>query len=93
MLDYVRPHHQSRIKNHESHLTMLDLLITLTTISLIDMNHLYGQCRTRPLSRSVEDAAGSQSPCRKPATEPHIDFKECVRCDICEIQLIERTGV
>ena len=30
-------------------------------------------------------------------TEPigsnfHIDFKECVRCDICETKLIEQTG-
>ena len=24
---------------------------------------------------------------------PHIDFKECVRCNVCEIRLIERTGV
>ena len=24
---------------------------------------------------------------------PNIDFKECVRCNVCEIQLIERTGV
>jgi polyferredoxin len=24
---------------------------------------------------------------------PNIDFKECVRCDLCEIKLIERAGV
>jgi polyferredoxin len=24
---------------------------------------------------------------------PAIDFKECVRCNVCEVQLIERTGV
>ncbi len=24
---------------------------------------------------------------------PRIDFKECVRCNVCEVQLIERTGV
>ena len=24
---------------------------------------------------------------------PHIDFKECVRCDLCEIKLIARSGV
>jgi polyferredoxin len=26
-------------------------------------------------------------------TGPTVDFKECVRCNICEVQLIERTGV
>ena len=24
---------------------------------------------------------------------PQIDFKECVRCNVCEIELIEKTGV
>ena len=24
---------------------------------------------------------------------PRIDFKECVRCNDCEVQLIQRTGV
>ena len=24
---------------------------------------------------------------------PNIDFKECVRCDVCEIKLIARSGV
>jgi polyferredoxin len=26
-------------------------------------------------------------------TGPAVDFKECVRCNVCEVQLIERTGV